>query len=114
LIELLLLYADHHADPFPSMVPEPLISTLLSLFASMKSIAVDVLPASGYWLYGMACSSAPLSIWRLMLLPSVIGPDSYAAEAAGISTVPPPAAIAALIAFWMSVVLFVVPSPLAP
>ena len=47
-----------------------------------------------------------------MLLLNVSGPERNVPP--GISTVPPPAALAALIAFWMAVVLVAIPSPTAP
>src|SRR5579871_3640522 len=90
------LHPAHHVDPCPSIVPVPLISTSLTPEPRMKGTP---LPPPGQLAFGNICNIAPLSTCRLMLLDITIGPLRYVLRvpSAGISTVPPPAAAAALI-----------------
>src|SRR5882762_3754914 len=86
--------ASHHGAPWPSMTPEPLISTSCRLEPEMK-FAGDVTPP-GYLSNGSMVSVAPASSWRLRLFTNVNGP--HRKYPGVMRTVPPPARLAALMA----------------
>src|SRR6267142_62900 len=100
----------HQGRPWPSMTPKPLTSRSCKLEALMK-LAGETSPP-GYLLKGSIRSVAPASNWRLRLFAKVSGPLRKVPD--GISTVPIPAELAELMAFWIAAVLVVRPSPTAP